>query len=54
MEERKCDEKNIYSKTTGKYMKGTTPVAAAPQAAGKSWRQPSQVMPSDTDDLDEP
>jgi hypothetical protein len=37
-----------------KYMKGATPVAAAPQAAGKSWRQPSPVMPSDTDDSDEP
>jgi hypothetical protein len=52
MEERKCDEKKIDSKI--KYMKGTTPVAAAPEAAGKSWRQPSPVMPSDTDDSDEP
>ncbi len=54
MEERKCDEKKIDSKI--KYMKDTTPVAAPPQAAGKSWRQPLQVMPSDsdTDNSDEP
>jgi hypothetical protein len=52
MEEHKCNEKKIDSKI--KYMKGTTPVAAAQEAAGKSWHQPSQVMPSYTDDLDEP